>query len=139
MGQPHCRTCPFIDTHPKEGFTAGQEGLCRVLPDNWQKRRLDYDWCGSHPAINPEVPQPIHNALSRIHAQWGGSSTQAIAGSPATLNAGKVVWIVNVYPMTRSEQAAEELRADLGLLVGWARDHLFKEAKDPATPESDGA
>ena len=87
MGQPHCRTCPFVDTRNPDSQqyrAASQEGLCRAEPHDWRKVKLDYDWCGRHPEI---LAESIHERMIR-----------AINEAP---------------PPT--------------------------EAKDPATPESDGA
>lgn len=89
MGQPYCRTCPFIDLRPVEGsLTPGIEGLCRALPDTWRKVRLDYDWCGSHPEIDLASPhQRMIRAINEAPPRDGDTPEDQI--TPPALPPGQ--------------------------------------------------
>ena len=150
MGQPHCRTCPFVDTRNPDSQqyrAASQEGLCRAEPHDWRKVKLDYDWCGRHPEINPEVltperipslPDGFYCAFLHVCLVW---SRTMIRGEIEDQERG---WKIEVYPDKDSYEVTYDLNSALVEMVRLGQyyyHHALEElkAKDPATPESDGA
>lgn len=143
MGQPHCRTCPFIDLRPVEGsLTPGVEGLCRVLPENWPRRRLDLDWCGKHPEI---IPESLHDrmirAINEAPPPSRPSTLDRLALSAQRLShmlefhgpAEDDIWDIGIVLKSRHTKQWIEEWGHLTALVSKL------EAENPATPESDGA